>query len=388
MNKLSMILILLVGAAVLRGAPGADTPVPAVATGEAAPELSGAWTRGDPVKIADRRGKNLTVLYFWTVSQHTLNDLPRFKEIVKRFSDRPVTFVGVGCDEFRKVDKFSAAWDMPFPVLADDKLEMLRRYLRKNDRVPLAVVVDKEGRLVWRGKTGVLPRALEDILNGKFDLAENIRKEKLADEISSALARGHCEDALKLIDAELAREPANPELVSIKSLILIRDLKRPDDGIAAIDAAIAKNPRKLALYDLKLRMLHFAKLEKLLPELYDKLCENFADRPAVLMRYGEIEMNRPLQDNRPELYYRLISAAYRAPKFKDAREQGIVTLFYARMLHQCGMPMEAFVVTRKALELLKDKPEYEEAKVLYAFFARAAKIQQKVLRQNNVNSKR
>ena len=116
-------------------------------------------------------------------------------------------------------------------------------------------------------------------------------------------------------------------------------------------------------------------------ELYDRLCQNFADRPAVLLHYGEIEMNRPLQDNRPELYYRLISAAYQAPKFKNAREQGLVTLFYARMLHQCGMPVEASYITRKALELLKDTPEYEEAKVLYSFFARTAKIQHKLQKQ-------
>ena len=382
MNRLSLVLLAIFFAAALRGdQPAAETAT--VSTGEAAPELAGAWTGGDPVKLADQRGKKLTVLYFWTVSQNTINDLPRFKEIVKRFSDRPVTFVGVGCDEFRKVDKFSEAWAIPASVLADDKLEMLRRYLRKSDRVPLAVVVDKEGRLVWRGQSAVLPRALEDILSGKFDLKEHIRKEKLAGDISAALAKGHAEEALKLVDAELVRDASNAELVSIKALILIRDLKRPADGIAAIDRAIENSPRKLALYDLKLRMIHFAKSEDRLPELYDKICENFADRPAVLLHYGEIEMNRPLQDNRPELYYRLISAAYHAPKFKDEREQGIVMLFYARMLQQCGMPMEAFNITRKALELLKDKPEHEEAKVLYAFFARAAKMQQKLLKQKD-----
>ena len=386
MNKiLPVLLVLFFSAAALRGAPilpGPD-PTPTVATGGMAPELSGAWTRGNPVKLADQRGKKLTVLYFWAVSQSTLADLPRFREVVKRFADQPVVFVGIGCDEFRKVSKFSEVWNVPVPVLADDKLEMLRRFLRKSDRVPLAVVIDKEGRLVWRGKTAVLPRALDEISGGKFDLKESIRREKLAKEISAALAKGHYEDALKQIDAELARDAANAELVSIKALILIRDLKRPADGLAAIDKALEAAPRKLALYDLKLRMLHLAKLEKHLPELYDKLCANFADRPMVLLRYGELEMNRPLKDNRPELFHRLITAAYRAPKFKDEHEQGIVTVHYARMLHQCGMPMEAYNVTRKALALLKNKPEYEEVKELYIYFARSAKMQQKLLKQKD-----
>ena len=388
MNKILLLLLSLSLTAALRAAPPA-AEIPALATGETAPELSGAWTRGEPVKLADQRGKKLTVLYFWTVSQNTLADLPHFKEAVKRFSGKPVVFVGIGCDEFRKVGKFSEAWKIPVPVLADDQLAMLRRFLRKSDRVPLAVVIDKEGRLVWRGRSAVLPAVLDLIAAGKFDLGENIRREKLSEQISSALARGHYEDALKLIDGELARDPVNPELVSGKALILARDLKRPEDALKTVDAALAAAPKRLALYDLKLRMINLTKMEKLLPEFYDRMCENFADRPVVLLRYGELGMNRPLKEQRPELYCKLISAARRAPKFKDDREKGIVILFYARMLHQCGLPAAAFTETREAMQLLKGKPEYQEAQELYVFFAGMTKMQKLLHKQRaNVNATR
>ena len=68
----------------------ADPGIQAVPTGGLVPELSGAWTKGEPVRIAEQKGKKVTVLYFWAVNQPSLEDMPRMGEIAKAFADKPV----------------------------------------------------------------------------------------------------------------------------------------------------------------------------------------------------------------------------------------------------------------------------------------------------------
>lgn len=367
----------------LNGAEKAASPAPvpevqAVETGKLVPELSGVWTKGDPVKIAEQKGKNFTVLYFWAVNQQSLEDMPRMGAVVKRFEGKPVIFAGVGCDEVKKVTEFFRAKELPMPVLADDKYVTLRRFLRPSDRVPLAVIVDKAGRLVWRGNSAALPGALDKLLDGKFDLEEHIRREKFSAQVSAALSRSHYEEALKLIDDELVRHPGNVELVSVKANILLRGLKRTDDALKAVDAGIEAKPKELAFYELKLKLLYHAGRYGELPAFYDRLCKEFADRPMVMVRFAEAEMNRPIRDSRPELFHKVMTAAYACRKFKDDRERGLVTLAYARMLYFCGCPEAALTAAKRSMLLLKGKPEYEEAEALTNFFSRIAALAKRI----------
>ena len=65
-------------------------------------------------------------------------------------------------------------------------------------------------------------------------------------------------------------------------------------------------------------------------------------------------------------------------RIKDDRERGIVLLFHAKMLQQCGHPAAALEEVRQALPLLKETPEYERARELQDFFIRLAEMQKKL----------
>ena len=90
-------------------------------TGGQVPELAGAWSKGDPVKFAEQRGKNAVVLYFWAVNQSALQDMPRFAEFARKYQGKPVVFVGIGCDRADRVSGFFRARELPMPVLIDDR---------------------------------------------------------------------------------------------------------------------------------------------------------------------------------------------------------------------------------------------------------------------------
>ena len=366
---LSAIAVFLTAAAV-----PSELGIQAVPTGELVPELAGAWTKGEPVRIADQKGKKVTVLYFWAVNQQSLEDMPRMGELARAFADQPVTFVGVGCDKVNKVAEFFRAKELPMPILVDDKLTTLCRFLRPTDRIPLAVIVDREGRLVWRGATPALRSALEQVIGGKFDLKEHIRREEFSNRVREALAKSHYEDALKLIDGELKDHPVNVELVSLKASILTRGLRDLPKALKAVDEALARAPREIAFYELKMKLLHAMRDLPGLRKHYDRLCEVFAEDPQVLARFAEVEMQRPLRDNYPELYCRLFKAARASKGFKDDRERGAVELAHARMLFFCGRPELAFASAKQAAVMLKDTPQFSEAKTMAEFYRRAATL--------------
>lgn len=355
-------------------APGKET-APAVKmleTGEPVAELSGAWSKGNPVKLAEIRGKKIAVLYFWTVNQPTLDDMPRFAGIARKYQDKPVEFVGVGCDRVDKVTGFFRVRELPIPILIDDKLAVRGRFLRPEQRLPAAAIIDMEGRLVWRGIPAAVPTVLDKLLNGSFDLKEHIRKEKFAEKVKTSLAKSHYEEALKLIDEELELHPGNVELVSLQATIWARALKQPEEALKAVDRALKKSPKEIAFRELKMKLLYSLRNDKGLRDFYADLCEAFADNPGVLMRFAFVEMGRPVVDNRPELYCMLMTAAHKSGNFKDDREHGIVELGYSRMLLMCGRADLAVDAAERAAELLKDAPERKEAETLLAFYRRVA----------------
>ena len=79
-------------------------------------------------------------------------------------------------------------------------------------------------------------------------------------------------------------------------------------------------------------------------------------------------MNQPVGELRLENAFKLCRAAYQAPKFKDNREKGFIFGEYARSLYYCGRPEKALEVSKEAMVLLKDTPEFEKAKSYVIFY--------------------
>ena len=361
--------------AALLTAAAAETNAPApkmTETGDVAPELAGAWSKGTPVKLADERGKNVVVLYFWAVNQASLEDMPRFAETVRKFQSKPVVFAGVGCDRPDKVAGFFRVRELPMPMLIDDKFIAKNGFLPPNVRLPAAVIVDKEGRIVWRGAPAAVPGVLGKVLDGTFDLKEHIRREKFARKVGAALAKDHYEEAVTLIDEELKINPANVELVSTKATILARALKQPELAVKAMDEALRTAPKSVAFHEIKMKLLFDMRDEAGLKNFYRELCKTFADAPLVLVRFAMVEMERPLVDNRPELYAMLMTAAHESKNFRDDRERGIVELHYSRMLMTCGCPKPAVAAAERAVKLLAGTPELKDAEAVLAFNRRIA----------------
>jgi len=362
MKKLFYLFAVTFAAAQLAAAP-AGTPNPAaqktpessaLATGAEARELPGAfWVKGGPVKIADFRGKMPTVLFFWTFHQASVNEIPRIVAAAKEFEGK-AGFIGVGCDDPQRLKNFLYLKDFNFPVLADDRLLLVNTYLRRTDRTPIAVVIDRDGRLAWRGRVAGLSPILKEMIAGKFDLKEEIRREQCGMELGKALALKDYEKALKISADELARYPDNFELLSLRAGIHCRGTKKPQDAIAELDDAIRRRPGVLPIYELKLKVIRSAKLDAQLTDFYRQVIAGFAEKPMVLIKFAEDELKRPLDESHPEHFCNLIRAAYASKGCKNEQERALVSISYARMCHLLGRPELALAAAKEAVVRLGD----------------------------------
>ncbi len=97
--------------------------------GDKAPQFSGRDTQGNPVSLADFKGRKL-VLYFYPKDNTPgcTAEACDFRDNYHRFISRGYAVVGVSKDSEESHKKFSEKYSLPFPLVADPDLEILKAY--------------------------------------------------------------------------------------------------------------------------------------------------------------------------------------------------------------------------------------------------------------------
>lgn len=152
-------------------------PASAADLGMDAPPLKiSKWVKGQPVKLADGKGKSIYVVEFWaTWCPPCRVSIPHLTALQKRFKDQGVTVIGVSNELEGKVRPFvdKQAGEMDYTVAIDDAEGTSEGYMKAfgQNGIPCAFVVDKQGRIAWVGHPMAgLDRALEEIVAGTYDI--------------------------------------------------------------------------------------------------------------------------------------------------------------------------------------------------------------------------
>lgn len=97
--------------------------------GDKAPQFSGRDTQGNPVSLADFKGRKL-VLYFYPKDNTPgcTAEACDFRDNYHRFLSQGYAVVGVSKDSEESHKKFSEKYSLPFPLIADPDLEILKAY--------------------------------------------------------------------------------------------------------------------------------------------------------------------------------------------------------------------------------------------------------------------
>lgn len=97
--------------------------------GDKAPQFSGRDAQGNPVCLADFKGRKL-VLYFYPKDNTPgcTAEACDFRDNYQRFLSQGYSVLGVSKDSEESHKKFSEKYTLPFPLIADPDLEILKAY--------------------------------------------------------------------------------------------------------------------------------------------------------------------------------------------------------------------------------------------------------------------
>jgi len=138
-----------------------------ISEGQPAPDLELESDTGEPVKLADFRGKTV-VLYFYPKDDTPgcTTEACEFRDTYDRFREQGVEVIGVSPDPVKSHQKFKSKHELPFPLLADpehklaeaygvwgEKKYMGRKYMGINRST---FVIDPEGK-VAKAMVGIKP---------------------------------------------------------------------------------------------------------------------------------------------------------------------------------------------------------------------------------------
>ena len=168
----------------------------AVEVGEKAPPLQiSNWVKGEPVKMAADQSNTVYVVEFWaTWCPPCLENIPHLAELQRKYAASNVVVVGISDEDASTVKRFVSrrGTNMTYRVAVDDESRTASAYLGGGSQsIPVAFVVDKEGRVAWKGEGYPmvnLDRTIKEVLAGEFSI-DTGRKRELARQTLSDFAQ-------------------------------------------------------------------------------------------------------------------------------------------------------------------------------------------------------
>lgn len=154
MKKIPLLMLLALIAAAFASpssARRAATPV-AVADDEQEVEFSLKGIDGKKYDVSEMRGNFLLVSFGATWCQPCHEELRDLEILHQEFKDRPIRFLWVSVDDKdgmsdKELKKFARSLNFTFPVLRDPEKHAYRQFSQRT-RLPLVVILDKEGHVV------------------------------------------------------------------------------------------------------------------------------------------------------------------------------------------------------------------------------------------------
>ena len=154
--------------------------------GDPAPPLKvDEWVKGGPVALADGKGKNIYIVGFWaTWCPPCRASIPHLTRLQKEYRDKGVVVIGITSSDpdletvKSFVEKQGDAMSYAVAYESRSNRATAKAYMDayRQEGIPTAFIVDKEGRIVWVGHPMRLDEPLKQVVAGTFDM-EAFKKE-------------------------------------------------------------------------------------------------------------------------------------------------------------------------------------------------------------------
>jgi thiol-disulfide isomerase/thioredoxin len=159
-----------------QGSRGGDQKATAASTatgtdiGAIMPEYSAMFLDGTKFEVESRRGKVVLLNLWATWCGPCREEIPELQEIHNRYAPKNFEVIGVSVDEsgIESVREFVRDHEMTYPVVLDAESKLANLF--QTSMIPTSVVLDRNGRIVWKKVGAILPgdqelkKAIEDAL--------------------------------------------------------------------------------------------------------------------------------------------------------------------------------------------------------------------------------
>ena len=221
-------MIIFLAALLCLGVFAADLSAP-LKTGEKITKLPSPLYLDDSEKdFSGFLGKtDFVVLHIWEMNNLALSEFYPLSRLAAQMQGK-IQFVGIGIGAHIDLKRFPGALRMGFPVNSDHSGDIRKVLLRPKDTLPLTVILDKDGTILWRGPYRKMMPVLRKCLAGKFDLKEEIRVENFAAAVNDAVKAGDMEKASAMIAEEYRKHPGKADLLKAQVSLYTKMNRLPD----------------------------------------------------------------------------------------------------------------------------------------------------------------
>lgn len=309
--------------------------------------------------LGELKGKKTAVLYFWTLNcPPCVEGLGVLDTLKKEFAGKDAEFVAVLCDDVsrpaaaKKASETTANLDVP--VCLDPAGELATLFLRRQDRVPMLVVVDRDGRFVWRGKVFNGKLALSDILSGKFDVDSAVKRDRFEQELADALGKKDFAAAVVILDRYSREFPADLGPVLLQARLLAIELKKEKQALRILDERLKKVPQSYSLYELKINilMLDREKNSDALDRTYREMSSTLKDNELLLYLARQLLMRPNAEWTLPHAHIILSGLLKRSDLSAPQRIRALQAM--GNICYRAGRLDKAVAALEEAVELNKD----------------------------------
>ncbi|MEG1980484.1 MAG: hypothetical protein RR060_07130, partial [Victivallaceae bacterium] len=156
-----------------------------------------------------------------------------------------------------------------------------KNFIPEDNEFPVSFIIDSQNKVIWKGSPLQIQEAVADIESGKYSAESAAEDYRLRTALRIAIADKKFDEAYKIIDKLLAKDPGEFAMIELKMVLLGRQ-QGVEKAIKYIDSEIKKQLKSLPLYEIKAQFLLRNRQEDAIKELYIEMANVFRDSPLIL----------------------------------------------------------------------------------------------------------
>ncbi|MCK4981983.1 MAG: redoxin domain-containing protein [Victivallaceae bacterium] len=349
----------------------------ALKVGEQAPELQiASWIKNGPATLAENKGKRICIVEFWaTTCKPCIKVMPYFHKLKNQYKD--LTIISISTENAAVVKNFITKYkDINYKIAVDDNNKTYNSYMNKNEKIPVAFIINKNGTVAWIGHPLDIYLPLKRIITGKFDIKESARHNEIYKKMQILLSQKKYTPALKIIEAELKKKPDNTQFIALKVYVLFNTEKKAE-ALEFAGSMLKKHPANMELFELKAYMLSQMKKYKELDAFYLDFINNCKEEPVLLNQLARQLLGTRFGEAKLEPALKAAELAYSNRKLYKLQRANIGETL-ARIYYMTGRIDRAVKIQKVVCRILKKnkKPKYIYALRILEYYERAYKLGQ------------